>query len=115
MNKTLDIKQLGERLRAIRIDLGLTQKDIAAELGIVQSMVSKVERGEPVMSNTIMLFFMYYCGKININYLLSENFDITQKDSLYDISFSMNSIVKAKLQMMQEEFNRNMETVQKLI
>ena len=43
-----DIKILGQRLREIRKDLGMTQTNIAQELGVAQSMVSKVEKGLPV-------------------------------------------------------------------
>ena len=44
---SFDIKILGQRLRAIRKDLGMTQVNVAKELGVAQSLVSKVEQGQP--------------------------------------------------------------------
>lgn len=116
MSKKNDhVIQLGERLRAIRMDLGLTQNALAKELGIPQTMVSKVERGDAVLSTTLMVILCYYSGKINLNYLFDDKFDITNKDAIYNISFSMNTIVKAKLNMMLEEYNRDINNIIQLL
>lgn len=113
--KNNHVIQLGERLRAIRTDLGMTQNALAKELGIPQTMVSKVERGDAVLSTTLMMVLCYYSGKINLNYLFDDNFDITNKDAIYNIHYSLNTIVKAKLTMMQDQYNRDIENVMQLL
>lgn len=46
-------KKLGERLREIRLEKGLSQGDIARELGVHRSYISGIERGvrNPTVKN----------------------------------------------------------------
>ena len=37
---------LGRALRAIRINLGLRQADVATKAGVAQQLVSRIERGD---------------------------------------------------------------------
>ena len=49
MNKsvyTKDYKEIIERLKKARIEVGLAQKDVADKLGKPQSYISKIESGE---------------------------------------------------------------------
>jgi transcriptional regulator with XRE-family HTH domain len=41
---------ISEALRLLRLYLGLSQKQIAAELGISQSMISEIENGEKTVT-----------------------------------------------------------------
>jgi transcriptional regulator with XRE-family HTH domain len=43
-------KKLGERIRARRLALGLTQEDVAKRAGITAVHVSRIEHGEPDVS-----------------------------------------------------------------
>ena len=46
----------GKRLRAVRVDAGLSQKEIAERLGITQSYLSRIERGgNPINSVVVQL------------------------------------------------------------
>ena len=47
--KTLDLKQLGNRLRVAREACGLSQGDVASALGLSQSAYSHFERGTRVL------------------------------------------------------------------
>ena len=44
-NKAFSKKELGERVRALRIQKGLTQVELAKKLGMTQSNISELERG----------------------------------------------------------------------
>ena len=49
MNKsvyTKDYKEIIERLKAARVEVGLAQQEVAAQLGKPQSYISKIESGE---------------------------------------------------------------------
>ena len=49
-------KDAGRRIKKIRvIDLDMSQKQFAEELGITQPMVSKYEKGETIPSAQILL------------------------------------------------------------
>ena len=90
---SFDIKILGQRLRAIRKDLGMTQVNVAKELGVAQSLVSKVEQGQPVLSPVVIGYIFLFADRININYLMGERFEINDKDALYDVNFSITAII----------------------
>ena len=63
---------IGNRLRDIRRDAGFTQDEIAAALGMTQSMVMQIERGTKQLSllNAAKLAEMLGCS---INDLLGED------------------------------------------
>lgn len=111
----IDIKILGQRLKAIRKDLGLSQVAVANSLGVAQSMVSKVERGAPVLSPVIIGYLLFYADRVNINYLLDDHFDILEKDQLYDVSFSLNSIARAKIETLQQNINNELNGIKELL
>ena len=113
-----DIKILGQRLRDIRKDLGLTQVNVAKELNVAQSMVSKVEKGLPVLSPVVISYLLFIARRCNINYLMSDQFDIMDKDALYDVAFSLNSIARAKVEILQQELdkiNKEMDNIKDLL
>jgi transcriptional regulator with XRE-family HTH domain len=51
----MDVRLFGERLRQLREQRGLSQKDLAVQLGVRQSAISWWERGErePSLSNAV--------------------------------------------------------------
>ncbi|MBN1349763.1 helix-turn-helix domain-containing protein [candidate division KSB1 bacterium] len=65
-------KGIGERLRQIRKEKGLTQRDTGEMLGINFQHVSKYERAEfiPTFENLIKLIDLF---SLNINWLLTGN------------------------------------------
>jgi transcriptional regulator with XRE-family HTH domain len=51
------VGDLGKNLRAVRLDLGLSQEEIAERSGVPQGEVSRIERGErdPRVSTVLQL------------------------------------------------------------
>lgn len=64
---TTDPVALGRALRQRRIELGLTQDEIAEGLGISRTTVSKVERGQGVQ----MSIWLEVAGAVGLDVLLS--------------------------------------------
>ena len=60
----MDPKVFGERFRKVRDELGLKQQDIAKSLGVSQSYISGIEKGNKNPSET---FVELLCCKFNIN------------------------------------------------
>jgi len=54
--------QLGSRLRSARLALGLTQKEFAASLGIVQGFLSGIECGKKYPSDTLLIAVAHCYG-----------------------------------------------------
>ena len=58
------IYQLCQKLRQIRKEKNLTQKDVASQTGLSQQMVSKIESFN---GNPSMLSFLKYCNCIGVD------------------------------------------------
>jgi repressor LexA len=60
---------MGVRIRKARLSLGLTQKEFASSLGIVQGFLSGIETGRKVPSDTLLIALTHTYG-INREWLL---------------------------------------------
>ena len=49
--KTIDVKEMGMRFKLIRQKLGITQTNLAEQLGTSQVMIYRIEKGEKFMSS----------------------------------------------------------------
>ncbi len=70
--KKTKVSQLGYKLKKARIDMGLSQQEVAAILSIPQSAISFYEQGkhEPSLSLISEMASLY---GVNIDYLLSKD------------------------------------------
>jgi repressor LexA len=60
--------ETGARIRKARLALGMTQKQFAASLGIVQGFLSGIETGSKTPSNTLLIALTHTHG-INLDWL----------------------------------------------
>ncbi len=60
---TKEYKALRAELRAIREKAGLSQRDLAAKLGVPHSWVAKVEAGERRIDVVELTWFFNACGE----------------------------------------------------
>lgn len=75
LNKqAMDSKILGERLRQIRLIMGLTQKELATATYLAQPVISRLENGEEVYASALLSILYYYQGKISLNSLFAPDF-----------------------------------------
>ena len=80
----MDSKILGERLRQIRLMLGLTQKELAAATYLAQPVISRLENGEEVYASVLLSVLYYYQGKISLDRLFAPDFIATKEKLMYD-------------------------------
>lgn len=73
----IDLKVLGDRLRQIRKQMGLSQKQLAAKTHTTQSAVSRLENGEEVNASVLIAILFYYGQTFSLNYIFTDDFDIT--------------------------------------
>ena len=52
--KTIDVKEMGMRFKLIRQKLGITQTNLAEQLGTSQVMIYRIEKGEKIMSSLFL-------------------------------------------------------------
>lgn len=75
--------EIGRRIRARRIDLGLNQKDLATKAGLSLRSVSNIENGKETSLKSLTMVLRVFNLLANIDFLIPEpvGFDI-EKDVL---------------------------------
>ena len=81
--QTMDSRILGERLRQIRLMMGLTQKELAAATYLAQPVISRLENGEEVYASVLLSVLFYYQGKISLDRLFSPDFVASKEQLVY--------------------------------
>jgi transcriptional regulator with XRE-family HTH domain len=79
--QVMDSKILGERLKQIRLMMGLTQKELAGATHLTQPVLSRLENGEEVYASALLSILYYYQGKISLDGLFAADF-VAAKDKL---------------------------------
>lgn len=82
----MDSKILGERLRQIRHQLGLTQRQLAAATDLTQSVMSRLENGEEVYASVLLAVLHFYQDKISLDGLFAPDFNAANEKLGYDQS-----------------------------
>lgn len=80
----MDSKILGERLRQIRLMLGLTQKELATATYLAQPVISRLENGEEVYASVLLSVLYFYQGKISLDKLFAPDFVAAKEKLMYN-------------------------------
>ena len=81
---TVTKKELGNRLKQIRIYLSLSQQELKDKININQATVSRMEDGSGISWENFIKILSYYCQFIYIDSLFQENFQIISIDGNSD-------------------------------
>ena len=76
MASTVSLPDVGSRIRHLRFTRGMTQKEFAASLGIVQGFLSSVESGKKTPSDTLLIALCHGYG-LRREWLLSGTGEMT--------------------------------------
>lgn len=79
----MDSKILGERLRQVRLMIGLTQKELAEATHLTQPVLSRLENGEEVYASVLLSVLYYYQGKICLDRLFAPDFVASKEQLVY--------------------------------
>ena len=52
----------GEKVKAIRINAGLTQREVASKLNVTPGFISNIENGRTAMSLRLLLYYASFTG-----------------------------------------------------
>lgn len=110
-DKKLDMKELGRRFKQIRQHLGLTQTEVANQLGTSQLMIYRTEKGESILSPLLLSTILFYSKSVSLEALFSKNFDI-EDERVFDKNYALNSIVKAKLDVLRDDILTKLQDVE---
>ena len=111
-------EKLGNRLKNVRRYLMLTQQEVAEQTDISVITISKIEHDKVVNSDSFLRLLLFYSNYISADFLFAKDFNVADADN-YTKSFSLNTIVKAKIEVIREEFEKELsklksEYIQKL-
>ena len=95
----------------IRCRLGLTQKQLAEATFLSQSAMSRLENGEEVYASVLLAILYYFQGKINLDYLFSQDFNIESESLLYHSQNGSRQSVIHQLSMIAESLQTGLDQV----
>jgi transcriptional regulator with XRE-family HTH domain len=110
--KNVDVKEMGRRFKLVRQRLGLTQTDVANQLNTTQLMIHRIEKGDNILSPLFLAVVLFYSRSVSLEGLLGKNFDIDD-ESLFSKDYVLNSIVKAKLNAIRDEYLDKLKEAEK--
>lgn len=99
---------IGERLKSVRQYLIMTQQQVAQSTGVPVITISKIEHNKIVNSDSFIKVLQYYSNYISMDFLQAKDFKIADADR-YTKSFSLNTIVRAKLELLQQQLSKQLE------
>lgn len=108
------MNDIGRRFSDVRHYMLLSQKQLSEKIGTTVAAVSKIENGKITNSDVFFRMLQFYSQYISLDFLIAKDFSIANADN-YVKSFSLNTIVKAKIEMIRSEMNISLEKTRKLM
>lgn len=106
----LTIAELGPRMKIVRQELGVTQRELAQELNINQAIISKFENGGMVYASVLLDILMFFRGRVNINFLLQPGkYDFHDERARFSNDEQRDIVVNRRLDIAIKEFTGIME------
>ena len=110
--KTIDVKEMGMRFKLIRQKLGITQTNLAEQLGTSQVMIYRIEKGEKIMSSLFLKLVLFFSPHVSLDALFAKQFDI-EDERIFSKDYSVNTIVKERLAALREEMTAKISEAEK--
>ena len=110
--KTIDVKEMGMRFKLIRQKLGITQTNLAEQLGTSQVMIYRIEKGEKIMSSLFLKLVLFFATHVSLDALFAKQFDIDD-ERVFSKDYSVNTIVKERLAALSEEMTAKLSEAEK--
>jgi len=112
--KTIDVKEMGMRFKLIRQKLGITQTNLAEQLGTSQVMIYRIEKGEKIMSSLFLKLVLFFSPHVSLDALFAKQFDI-KDERIFSKDYSVNTIVKERLAALREEMTAKLSEAEKKV
>ena len=110
----LDLVEMGRRFAAIRKHLGLSQTEVADEIGTFQITISKIESGNNIMSPVYLKMLVFYSQTVSMDKLFEKEFDINDPD-LFNKKYAVGTVIKARLAAIRKEMEDKEERISQLL
>jgi transcriptional regulator with XRE-family HTH domain len=110
----LDLVEMGRRFAAIRKHLGLSQTEVADEIGTFQITISKIESGNNIMSPVYLKMLVFYSQTVSMDKLFEKEFDINDPD-IFNKKYAVGTVIKARLAAIRKEMEDKEERISQLL
>ena len=100
------------RFKLIRQKLGITQTNLAEQLGTSQVMIYRIEKGEKIMSSLFLKLVLFFSPHVSLDALFAKQFDIDD-ERVFSKDYSVNTIVKERLAALSEEMTAKLSEAEK--
>lgn len=110
----LDLVEMGRRFAAIRKHLGLSQTEVADEIGTFQITISKIESGNNIMSPVYLKMLVFYSQTVSMDKLFEKEFDINDPD-LFNKKYAVGTVIKARIAAIRKEMEDKEERISQLL
>lgn len=110
----LDLVEMGRRFAAIRKHLGLSQTNVADEIGTFQITISKIESGNNILSPVYLKMLVFYSQTVSMDKLFEREFDIDDPD-LFNKKYAVGTVIKALLEAIRKEMEDKEERISQLL
>ena len=110
----LDLVEMGRRFAAIRKHLGLSQTNVADEIGTFQITISKIESGNNILSPVYLKMLVFYSQTVSMDKLFEREFDIDDPD-LFNKKYAVGTVIKARLAAIRKEMEDKEERISQLL
>lgn len=110
----LDLVEMGRRFAAIRKHLGLSQTEVADEIGTFQITISKIESGNNIMSPVYLKMLVFYSQTVSMDKLFEKEFDINDPE-IFNKKYAVGTVIKARLAAIRKEMEDKEERISQLL
>jgi transcriptional regulator with XRE-family HTH domain len=109
----LTVKELGRRIKDLRIKANQSQEFVAQQLNTSQNIISRMEKGDGGSMQMFLSVITYFRGFYNLDNFLAEDFSISDVETTHMTGYD--SIAIEKLNMLKDEMAAEIEKVISLI
>lgn len=115
--RSLDLPGLGARFRAMRVSINMTQKQMAAEIGITKVAYTRMESGTKISAEVLFRCLLYYSRLINLDVLFDKRlWELAQQD--HDLLYKkvhISSVVHRKHQLLKESLVSDISVIRQVM
>lgn len=103
----MDYEKLGKRLREVREVFKMSQAEVATQLGVTQTYITRLENGKGTNGDFLIRVLDFYSQFISLDRLFNDNLPILEAVQ-EELKSPSDEILRRRNQQMQESINRMM-------
>jgi len=110
MPNRMNSEQLGKRLRTVRELFGMSQTEVAKQVGVTQTYIHRLEKGNRVNSDFLINVLVFYNRYISMDKLFNEKISI-HKAIQEELTTPTGELIRNRAALVQESVNGLFESL----